>query len=211
MFKGTGENLDHVKRVGSASTRERPSGRMDMIPEGAREPEEYYNSLRVQLEQSIATVADIQNKLGGIRERLKTTWPRKVYEHLIAERERLALLVVEHQAKTTQLRNMAREAAKRSWYNLFHECARQLLDHETYKKIQGQCTELIGRSPTDGIERSQQSFSAEYRHHQTRRKNFNRSLEKLRDKQGDGKSLVYSTEIKDGQYFKVKDRERGQS
>jgi hypothetical protein len=52
-----------------------------MVPEWAREPEEYYNSLREQLRQSIELVTNTAQKLSDIKFRLKTqTLPRREYD-----------------------------------------------------------------------------------------------------------------------------------
>jgi hypothetical protein len=72
-FKSTSENLNHIKRVASTSTRLSPTGRIDLIPENAREPEEYYNEIRDQYKLLADQLYDTELKLADINKQLRIT------------------------------------------------------------------------------------------------------------------------------------------
>jgi len=55
MFKNASDNLNFIARTASHATKPSHTGRINDIPSWAREPEEYYNSIRDQYRSNYAS------------------------------------------------------------------------------------------------------------------------------------------------------------
>lgn len=148
-FKSTSQNLNHIQRVASASTRPRANGRIDMIPEDAREPEEYYNSIRVQYEVLNREFYDIQIELSELNKKLKLTLPFSMFATLSAKRERLTTRYNEIKGEVGELRIIVRATGKEAWAFAFYAVARRVLDRELFIKLDQEVQELLGRNMTE--------------------------------------------------------------
>ena len=148
-FKSTSQNLSYVARVASASTRPHANGRIDLIPEDAREPEEYYNTLRDQYLAMNQRHQDIRERLTAIKLKLRETMPYADFKKLLDEREALAGQYTELTSELVKLRADVRVSGKDAWAVTFYGIAKRFLDGETMKKIDREVGELLGRPMTE--------------------------------------------------------------
>lgn len=177
-FKTTSENLNHIGRVGSASTRPHANGRIDLVPADAREPEDYYNSIRDQYLLMSSQQRKVQDDLAALNKRLKETLPWDEFKPLADERDRLRALAVELQNKCTHFRVDVRQAGKVAWSLAFHAIAKRVLDRERFIELERQTNEALGRSMTEvakgGAELSERAKDSDNKakHRRERRKAF---------------------------------------
>lgn len=197
MFKSTSENLNHINRVASASTREHATGRIDMIPAWAREPEEYYNSVKQQWEVLSSRMREIADQLAEINYKLKRQLPRNEFDFLRSEKIRLGTIYTDLQPEAVKIREIVRAAAMDSWANVFYHCASLMLSREVFSSIDKATQEMLGRSTT-GINKGRSEFSEQKLAGTRRRENLQEKRQRFRDsvKSGDNRRLIWSDEKK---------------
>jgi len=145
MYKGAHDKQSFTQRTASHATKPYASGRVDGIPPWAAEPEEYYRSIRGQWQALNDQLRDCQDKLAAIRQRLKTTLPRKEYDHLIGQREHLANRASVLQEQATSYRSLARQAGLHSWSATFYFVACKMLSKEQLYQIADEAQAILGR------------------------------------------------------------------
>lgn len=148
-FKGTSEALNHIARVASASTRPHANGRIDLIPDDAREPEEYYNTIRDQYLAMNARHKSIQQRLTELKTEMRQTLPFELFRALSQEREDLAKQFTELTPALVKLRSDVRLTGKDAWAVTFYGIARRVLGVETFKKLDREVEILLGRPITE--------------------------------------------------------------
>ena len=145
MFKTSSGKLDYISRVGSHATKPRAGGRIDDVPSWAKEPEEYYNSIRDRYQALADQFADIQTQLAVINDKLKVTMPFKDFENLRLHKERLAARATVLQERVKAYRTMDRAAGEKSWATVFYHCAQFVLGKDEFRRIQEQTKEILAR------------------------------------------------------------------
>jgi hypothetical protein len=145
MFKASSDKLDYINRVGSHATKARGTGRIDDIPPWAREPEEYYNSIRDQYQALADQFADVQAQLAVINEKLRVTLPFKDFENLRLHKERLAARCTMLQEQAKAYRSLARAAGEKAWATVFYHCAQFVLGKDEFRRIEEQTKEILAR------------------------------------------------------------------
>lgn len=163
-FKSASENLSHISRVASASTRPRANGRIDLIPSDAKEPEEYYNLIRDQYLAMSERFTSNQARLAELRQQ---GFNRKDHEEYAALAEQQTRL----QTELTPLRHAVHAAGANAWGILFKEVARRVLDWDTFIKIENEVKALLGR-PEYEIKKSAGRNTKESEKRRLRRSKF---------------------------------------
>lgn len=148
-FKGTSEGLNHIARVASAATRPRANGRIDLIPPDAREPEEYYNTIRDQYLAMNSQLKSIQARLTELKLEMRETLPFERFSTLKRERDRLAEQYTALTPECKNLRAAVRVSGKDAWAVTFYGIAKRVLGVETFKKIEFEVQNLLGRPITE--------------------------------------------------------------
>jgi hypothetical protein len=145
MFKKASDNLSYLERTGSHATKASPTGRIDMLPAWAQEPEEYYNSLLERYKSLCAQRDQCQRQLEALNLRLKETLPRKDYDHVMeVKRAHMARFGVLQQ-ETGEYRKMVREASLKSWATTFFHCAELKLERSDFLDLCHETEEMLGR------------------------------------------------------------------
>ena len=194
MFKKASDNLSYLERTGSHATKPSPTGRIDMLPAWAQEPEAYYNSLLERYNSLRAQLDHCQEQLAALKLKLKATLPRKDYDHAIEVRrgvsERYGIL----QRELGQYRLMVREASLKSWATTFYHCAKLKLNRDDFGALCTDTKEMLGRN-MQVVGAGQAEFTAEQREALIRRRrrqdfrgNFHSQL------RGAAERIVYSDE-----------------
>jgi hypothetical protein len=146
MYKSTKETEDYLKRAGSASTRPSRRGTFFDIPEWAQRPEEYFNSIRNRYESHIEYVREIRAKLDLLKETKIAKRPSgkeriKLYENI----KEMGALLQDLENRGGELRKTMEAASNNSWGTVFFYCAHQLLNRETFTKIQEEVGKILQR------------------------------------------------------------------
>jgi hypothetical protein len=144
-YKSFSEAMNHIKRTGSAATREHATGRIDMIPADAREPEEYYNTIRDQYAVLHKQFVANQDRLTWLKAALLKNLPHGDYISLSTEYDNLRAQQTKMQQTIMELRPAVRAAGANAWGVAFKVIARQLLDLELFLKINKEVETLFGR------------------------------------------------------------------
>lgn len=144
-YKSTSDNLNYIERVASHSTKEHRTGRIDMVPTWAREPEEYYNAMRDRWSSLAEQLLKCETELQQINEKLKTTLPIRDYQFTIerqrAEREKYNSL----KNSVAEYRSIARAASEHSVASVFMELARKQLDKDVFSNLMEDTKNILGR------------------------------------------------------------------
>lgn len=148
-FKGTSEALNHIARVASASTRPHANGRIDLIPENAREPEEYYNTIRDQYLLLNDQHGRTRQRLTEIKIELRATLPFEAYRALNEERERLAAQYSALTPQLVELRSLVRATGKDAWAVTFYNIAKRIIGVDAFIKLETEVELLLGRKITE--------------------------------------------------------------
>lgn len=80
MYKKSLRAQMRIHRTGNHSVMPAATGRIDLIPAWAEEPEEYYNALRVQYENLRTYLADMIDKITPLNEAMKRRMPHSEYQ-----------------------------------------------------------------------------------------------------------------------------------
>jgi len=148
-FKSTSEGMNHIARVASASTRPHPNGRIDLIPTDAREPEEYYNTIRDQYLAMNAQLKIIHARLTELKLQLRETLPFEKFGALKRERDQLAEQYSGLTEECKRLRADVRTSGKDAWAVTFYGIAKRILGTETFNKLDLEVKTLLGRPITE--------------------------------------------------------------
>jgi Iap family predicted aminopeptidase len=176
-YKTANENLNHIHRVASASTREHANGRIDMIPPNAREPEEYYNTIRDQYFAMNASFVRNQERLRVLKEQLRHTLPHHDYLRVNAEYNNLASRQTKMQDDLSNLRLIVHAAGSQAFGTVFKEVAKLVLDYETFVKICREVETLLGRPEHEIKQRGGKANPTE---HQRQRKKLQERRQQVR-------------------------------
>jgi hypothetical protein len=153
-FKNTSGSLNHIARVASASTRPRATGRIDLIPPDAKEPEEYYNTIRDQYFEMNARFQHNQARLTELKAQLRQNLPKYGYERANAEYVNLKPQQAKLQDELAHLRIAVHAAGANAYGIVFKEVAKRVLDSETIVKIAREVEALLGRPEHEITRRS---------------------------------------------------------
>jgi len=145
MFKNASDNLNFIARTASHATKPSRTGRINDIPSWAREPEEYYNSIRDQYRSLADQLAKAQASLTDVNEKLKATLPFKEYDHLRQHKERLAARHSLLQQQAGHYRALARAAGANAWGVVLYHVAQRLLPPEDFLVIEKEVQDILGR------------------------------------------------------------------
>jgi hypothetical protein len=208
MYKGSSDKLSYIDRVASHSTKARPSGRIDDIPAWAREPEEYYNSVRDQYRLLADQLAKIQHDLAAINEKMKVKagLPFKEFEHLRKHKERLAAKFTALKPQAGAYREIARAAGERAWASVFFHLAQMLLTPDDFRILLKETQELLGRNQVE-ITKGDGEYSEERR--EAIRRSEQRKKRRRRFRQHHGGNVVVWSDNKPVQQ-KYEDEMRSQ-
>jgi hypothetical protein len=192
MFKKASDAVAYLERTGSHATKPSPTGRIDMLPAWAQEPEAYYNSLLERYNSLCAQRDRCQEQLGALNLKLKATLARKDYDHTMEVKRALATRYGVLEQELGKYRMMVREASLKSWATTFFHCAKLKLDPEDFLGLCQDTREMLGRNQ-QVVGRGQAEFTAEQRAawvRHRRRQDFHNNLHsKVR---GAAERIVYS-------------------
>lgn len=195
MFKGTQDNNDWLKRTGSHATRPFANGRIDDLPPWAREPEEYYQSIKKQWDSILEQLHLARERVHDAKIRMRSSLPKIEYERINFKYEHDKRILLELEEKSKDYRMIARAAAKNSFGIVYKFCADRILDHETKTKLENEVQELLGRGETDRIEKGKEDLTKEQIHRIGLKTNRANKFKRYCDnKKGDRKTLVWSDE-----------------
>jgi hypothetical protein len=135
-----------VNRVASASIKPYATGRIDQIPVEAKEPEEYYNSVRDQYLLLSNQFQDVQAKLADINKQLRVTLPFPEFDRLNKEKQRLGDIHRKLQQECSDMRSLVCAAGRDAWAATFYAVARRCLEPEIFRKIDREVKDLLGRN-----------------------------------------------------------------
>lgn len=193
MYKGTSENLNHIERVASHSTKGSRRGFVD-LPGYAKEPEEYYQSLLEQGEFVRAELNKVQEECRDLKHGLKHTLPYSEFERINNKLNALHSRQKELEKIWSEHRRLAVDASSASWCNVYYHVAKSLLTPELDKKIQDQTNEILGHGRL-GIGLGKAGLTAERKAHINRIDTLRERRRKVLARVGHDK-LVYSDEKK---------------
>lgn len=145
MYKGASDKLSHINRVASHATKPHGNGRIDEIPSWAREPEEYYNSIKQQYESIGTRLYQAREKVISIKQKLKQKLPWEEFNRLNHQLSHAQPLLIDLEKEASHLRGLARAAARNAWGAVFYYCAELLLDKETFFKINDEAKLILAR------------------------------------------------------------------
>jgi hypothetical protein len=195
MFKGSQDNQDWLNRTGSHATRPLSNGSFSELPSWAKEPEEYFNTIKQQWESILEQLHRARETAHATKLKLKNTLPRQEYDRLIFKYEHEKTLLLELERSSGDYRALVRAAALNAFGTVYMLCADRILDVETKMKLEKEVKEILGRIPSDGIDNSRLNRSPEQILHETRRKNKQQRFKNSRDKRkGENGSVVWSDE-----------------
>jgi hypothetical protein len=174
MYKSLHESHDHLKRIGSASTRPSRRGIIRDVPAWAKEPEEYYNSLLEQYDQMTDQLHDLRERVIWLKKQLKARLPFETFKQLKDELDFAGPRLSELEINVGQLRTITRAAAVNAWGTVFYKCAELILDRETFLRIDDQAKEILQRQCQElgkaHSEKSRETKKAENRKTQLKRR-----------------------------------------
>lgn len=194
MYKVAQDKLDSINRVASHATKPRANGRIDEIPTWAAEPEAYFNSLKDRFEILSKQRDNLKERLSLVKFRLSTRLPYAEFEKLKSEREILVPQIIKIEEEAASYRSLTRAAAINAWGAVYYYCANKVLDGKTKDLLEKEVTEILNRSPSDGIGKPETNKSAVEKRRVMKKKNFQRDLKYIRLKNGRGDPLIYTTE-----------------
>lgn len=143
MFKRAQENTDHLRRVGSASTRPSARGTFRDIPSWAKEAEEYFNSVMDSYNIANRQLYDLRARMAWLKLRMKDG--RASPGEILEAQENVRPLIENFEKELDHLRNIAVKTATRSWSVVFMGVARGIIDERTYRMIQNKVAEILQR------------------------------------------------------------------
>lgn len=162
MFKGTSDNKHYIDRTGSHSTKPSRRGIINLVPDWAREPEEYYRNLKEQFDFQTTVLAESSEKLTWIKERLKNTLPFEEYKRLSSELEIAKTKKLSAEKWLSDNRALIRAIGFHAWGSVFRFAAKDILDMKTFQKIDAVAAELLNRD-IEEIKKSHGERNPEYR------------------------------------------------
>jgi hypothetical protein len=161
MYKTTSDRTTYLERVASHSTKEHATGRIDNIPSWAKEPEEYYLSLRERVDSLTIQRDKAVAKMTAINQRLLKMLPHDEYRLLINQRGVASDYAKHFDSELREFREMLRAAAANSWSLVFYHCARMLLTDDEFMTITKETDSVLGRRTYDNIRPTRQMRLAE--------------------------------------------------
>jgi hypothetical protein len=195
-FKKTSDAQSYLDRTGSHATKPSPTGRIDMLPSWAEEPEAYYNSLLERYNSLRAQRDQCQGQLEALNLKLKATLARKEYDHTMELKRALGERFGVLQHEISHYRMMVREASLKSWATTFYYCAKLKLDRDEFLFLCGEARGMLGRNEQE-VKKGQAEFTDEqrasvvrHRHRQDFRNNLHSKI------RGAAERIVYSDEQK---------------
>jgi hypothetical protein len=192
MFKKSSDALSYLERTGSHATKPSPTGRIDMLPAWAQEPEAYYNSLLERYNSLCAQRDQCQQQLEALKLKLKATLSRKDYDHAMEVKRAVVARYGVLEQELGKYRMMVREASLKSWATTFYHCAKLKLNRDDFVGLCHDTQEMLGRNQ-QMVAKGQAEFTAEQRAawlRHRRRQDFRNNLHsKVR---GAAEHIVYS-------------------
>jgi hypothetical protein len=180
MYRKASEQQSFLKRVASHSTKPFATGRVDILPPGARPKEAIYQRAKAQWESAKESLARIEVEQREITERLKTTLPHKEFQQLEERRRSLGAIRVEMQNTLAEHRSIARAAGREAWGEAFRDMAWLMLPRDTCSEIEEAVRQCIGREEVE-IEKPTSQRSPEAKHARTHKGNLKARREQARN------------------------------
>lgn len=130
-------------RTGNHSTKEAATGRVKLMPAWALEPEEYYNTLRLQYDILVAHLHDLHEQIRPYTDTLKRNLPFTEYEAVkeIHSGFGQAIQIIQNELHALAPVVWAADHAARDAIS-FH-LARRYLDFDTQQKIRAEADALV--------------------------------------------------------------------
>jgi hypothetical protein len=143
MYKRTQDQTDHLERTGSAATRPSARGVFKAIPSWAREPEEYYLNLHESYNIANRQLFQLRSRAAWLKFRVETRQasPGELLEY----QNDVSPMLEKLERELDLLRHAVTTAAKSAWSEIFFFHARQLLDDETFERINAKVEEIVQR------------------------------------------------------------------
>jgi hypothetical protein len=182
-YKNTSENLNHIERVASASTRPRANGRIDLIPRDARQPEEYYTTIREQYFALSERFQRNQARLTELNATLRNNLSRRDFERANAEYTNLKSQQTKMQGELGTLRPTVHAAGQNAFGTVFKAVAKQRLDNATFMAIVREVETLTGRNEFEIKMRSEGSRNSDGSKRKERRTNARQHAEVVKARQ----------------------------
>lgn len=154
MFKKSSDREAFIHRTGSHATKEYASGRIDAIPTWAKEPEEYYLSLRERVESVRHQLTAAQANMGQLTQKLKNQLPYAEYRIAQSQAAYWSDMCRALGQSLNNYTSLLRAAASNSWALVFYRCAEAHLAPDMLERISKDTTDLLGRPILDDLKLS---------------------------------------------------------
>jgi hypothetical protein len=152
MYKATQEKADHLERVGSAATKPSARGVFRDIPVWAQQPEEYFLSLHESYNIANRQLFQLRSRAAWLKFRFETN--QITPGELIEYQNDINPILQKLESELDALRHAVLAAAKSAWSAIFFFQAREILDDETFRKINSKVEEIAQRTRApDGLKR----------------------------------------------------------
>jgi hypothetical protein len=184
MYKTALRNQMRIHRTGSHSTMPAATGRVDLMPQWAQPPEEYYNTLREQFGLLVVYVSDLQEQIAPYTQALKRPLHPNEFENIRQVHDEYGYLIDILNKQIVALRPivLAADMVSRDALSWHVAKGHGYINPDDVELVKNKVIDLIKEwRPTGKITKGRSGKSADQNHEENRKRKLQRRRQKSRD------------------------------